>query len=139
VKGVEIMNKLPEAELEIMIEIWQSEGSLCRFDLEEKLKSRNWAPTTILTMLSRLEAKGYIVSEKRGKVKYYTPLIEQNSYAAAESKSVLDKFFGNSLKKFVACMTSQEDFTEEEIQELQDFLEEQKKEKTDEHKNNGEE
>lgn len=123
------MNKLPESELEIMIEIWKSDEAVCRFDLEGRLKSRKWAPTTILTMLSRLEAKGFIVSEKRGKVKYYTPLIDEERYAAEESKSVLSRFFGDSLKKFVACMTSQEDFTDEEIQELQEFLEEQKKKK----------
>lgn len=120
------MKKLPDSELEIMLKIWKANQPICRFELEEELKNSNWAATTILTLLSRLETKGYIQSQKQGKVKYYTPLISEQEYATKESKGVLERFFGNSLKKFVACMASQENFTEEEMEELRTFLDKQK-------------
>jgi len=120
------MKKLPEAELEVMMEIWKAKKPVCRFDLEESLKENNWAATTILTLLSRLEGKGFVKSTKQGKVKYYEPLVDENDYAATETKGVLERFFGNSLKKFVVCMASEEKFTEEELDELRSFLDEQK-------------
>ena len=34
----------------------------------------------------------------------YTPLVSQEDYQANESKSVLEKLYGNSLKKFVTSL-----------------------------------
>lgn len=132
------MKKLPESELDIMLRIWNADKPICRFELEEELKDNNWAPTTILTLLSRLETKGFIQSRKQGKVKYYTPVISVDEYVARESRGILERFFGNSLKKFVACMAVQENFTEKELEELQSFLEEQKEKHAEETEEAGE-
>ncbi|MEI3436685.1 MAG: BlaI/MecI/CopY family transcriptional regulator [Blautia sp.] len=34
----------------------------------------------------------------------YTPLVSQSDYQAHESQSVLEKLYGNSLKKFVTSL-----------------------------------
>lgn len=125
------MKKLPEAELDIMLEVWKAKDPVCRFELEESLKENQWASTTILTMLSRLEKKGFLKSTKQGKVKYYEPLVSEEEYAASESKGVLERFFGNSLKKFVVCMAQEDKFTDEELEELRNFLDEQQERKDD--------
>lgn len=46
--------KLSDAELDIMLAIWQSPPPVQRADLEEQLRSHNWADTTLLTLLSKL-------------------------------------------------------------------------------------
>lgn len=116
------MKRLPEAELEIMLEIWKKKGPVCRFDLEDALAEKNWAAPTILTMLSRLEKKGYLSMEKVKKTNYYTALVSEEDYAILEGKNMMQKFFGNSLKSFVACMTNDEGFTKDEIEELRKYL-----------------
>lgn len=116
------MRRLPEAELEIMLEIWKIEGPVCRTDLEKALAEKNWAAPTILTMLSRLEKKGYLSMKKVGKTNYYTALISEKDYATVEGKNMMEKFFGNSLKSFVACMTGSEGFSKEELEDLRKFL-----------------
>ena len=116
------MKRLPEAELEIMLEIWKLNRPVCRFDLEEALADKNWAAPTILTMLSRLEKKGYLSMEKMKKTNYYTALVSEEDYALVEGKNMMSKFFGNSLKSFVACMTNNESFTQDEIEELRKYL-----------------
>ena len=40
--------KLSDAELDIMLAIWQSPPPVQRADLEEQLQSHNWADTTLL-------------------------------------------------------------------------------------------
>ena len=59
------------------------------------------ASTTILSLLTRLESKNFVEVTKQGKLNLYTPLVSQSDYQAHESQSVLEKLYGNSLKKFV--------------------------------------
>ncbi len=59
--------KLSDAELDIMLAIWQSPPPVQRADLEEQLRSHNWADTTLLTLLSKLVEKGYLSVERQGR------------------------------------------------------------------------
>ena len=89
--------------------------------LNEKKKL---APTTILSLLTRLEKKGFVSSKKEGKMNLYTPLVTQEEYQQQESRSVLEKLYGNSLKRFVNALYQGEKMKKEDIQELSDFLKE---------------
>ncbi|MFR7830419.1 MAG: BlaI/MecI/CopY family transcriptional regulator [Blautia wexlerae] len=84
----------------------------------------NLAPTTILSLLTRLEAKNFVEVTKQGKMNLYTPLVSQTDYQAHESRSVLEKLYGNSLKKFVTSLYQGKKISSEEIQDLSDFLKE---------------
>ena len=48
----------------------------------------------------------------------------QEEYQQSESKSVLEKLYGNSLKKFVASLYQGKKMNQDDIKELHDFLEE---------------
>ena len=61
---------------------------------------------------------------KQGKMNLHTPLISQEEYQQSESKSVLEKLYGNSLKKFVASLYQGKKMNQDDIKELHDFLEE---------------
>lgn len=65
--------KLSDAELDIMLAIWQSPPPVQRADLEEQLRSHNWADTTLLTLLSKLVEKGYLSVERQGRHNLYRP------------------------------------------------------------------
>lgn len=117
------MKRLPDSELEIMLIIWESNEGVTRSYIQEHLdKSKVLAPTTILSFLSRLTTKGFLRIEKEGKTNTYYPLVSQEDYAHRESKTMLEKFFGNSLKNFVAQLNDSKAVDEAEIQELRDFL-----------------
>ena len=52
------MKRLPEAEQELMMIIWEYEEPVSRFQIEEKLDpQKEIAPSTILTLLTRLEKR----------------------------------------------------------------------------------
>ncbi|WOV87214.1 BlaI/MecI/CopY family transcriptional regulator [Sporosarcina oncorhynchi] len=117
------MKRLPDAELEIMLIIWESNEGVTRSYIQEHLdKSKVLAPTTILSFLSRLTTKGFLRIEKEGKTNTYYPLVSQEDYAHRESKTMLEKFFGNSVKNFIAQLNDSKAVDEAEIQELRDFL-----------------
>lgn len=119
------MKRLPDSELELMLIIWDAGEAVSRNYIQERLeKSRNLAATTILSFLSRLENKGFLRVEKRGKNNYYYPLVSQADYVQSESKTMLEKFFGNSLKNFVVQLNDVKAVDERQIQELKEFLDE---------------
>ena len=117
--------RLPESELDIMLVLWNGTPPMTRPEIEKVINTRkNLAPTTILSLLTRLEAKNFVEVTKQGKMNLYTPLISQTDYQAHESQSVLEKLYGNSLKKFVTSLYQGEKISSEEIHELSDFLKE---------------
>lgn len=122
------MKKLPEAELELMMIIWNAGKPITRAEIEERMDGgRKVMPSTILTLLSRLEERGYVSREKRGKINYYTPLREKDSYLQETGRKVLKNLFGNSLSVFAAALYSGEPMGDAEIEKLQEFLDSQKK------------
>mgnify|MGYP002800421023 FL=1 len=90
---------------------------------------RSVLPSTVLTLLSRLEKRGFVRREKKGKINYYYSLADKQEYLKEEGKSVLDRMFGNSLTNFVAALYEGEDMDEEEIKSLQSFIDSQTEEK----------
>lgn len=117
--------RLLESELDIMLVLWNGTPPMTRPEIEKVINTRkNLAPTTILSLLTRLESKNFVEVTKQGKMNLYTPLISQTDYQAHESQSVLEKLYGNSLKKFVTSLYQRKKISSEEIHELSDFLKE---------------
>ena len=117
--------RLPESELDIMLVLWNNTTPMNRMEIEKVINTKkSLAPTTILSLLARLEAKNFVKVTKQGKMNLYTPLVSQSDYQAHESQSVLEKLYGNSLKKFVTSLYQGKKVSSEEIQELSDFLKE---------------
>ncbi len=122
-------SRLPDSELDIMLVLWNYEPPMSRLEIERVVNQKKaLASTTILTLLSRLEKKQFVSVRKEGKVNYYTPLISQEEYQQNESKNVLEKLYGNSLKKFVTSLYQGKKMNQEDIQELSEFLKEMEEE-----------
>ena len=117
--------KLPESELDIMLVLWNGTPPMTRPEIEKVINTKKkLASTTILSLLTRLESKNFVEVTKQGKLNLYTPLVSQSDYQAHESQSVLEKLYGNSLKKFVTSLYQGKKISSEEIHELSDFLKE---------------
>ena len=85
--------KLPDAEFEIMRAIWQLPSpTTCRDIMDSLDEDRTWKSQTVLTMLKRLEEKGFVTSQKHGKEREYTPLLSEEDYLRVETGSFLRKF-----------------------------------------------
>ena len=120
------MRKIPDAELELMMVIWDSEQPVSRMDIETKMENgRDVVPSTILSLLARLERRGFLRKEKQGNINYYYAQVEKATYLKEEGQRVLDKMFGSSLKNFVTALYDDKGLNREEIAELQAFIDEQ--------------
>ena len=112
--------RLPDSELDIMLVLWNNTPPMTRSEIEKVITmKKKLASTTILSLLTRLEN---VEVTKQGKMNLYTPLVSQSDYQAHESQSVLEKLYGNSLKKFVTSLYHGKKISSEEVQDLSEFL-----------------
>ena len=117
--------RLPESELDIMLILWNGTPPMTRPEIEKVINTKKkLASTTILSLLTRLESKNFVKVTKQGKMNLYTPLVSQSDYQTHESQSLLEKLYGNSLKKFVTTLYHGKKISSEEIQDLSNFLRE---------------
>lgn len=122
--------KLPDAEFEIMKAIWQMEEpittALLTAQLRLTLPRKDWKPQTILTMLARLESKGFLHSEKTGKERAYYTRISQQEYLRIEAESFRSRFSGGKFSGLVKALCDTDDLTEADIEELRSWLNERR-------------
>ncbi len=117
------LKTLPNSELELMMILWRAGVPLTRMEIEERLpKKRTLSKTTILSFLSRLEEKGFVLVKKEGRNNRYLPLVQESDYLKQESGSILKKLYGSSVKKFVAALYDGDGLSKEQIAELKDYL-----------------
>ncbi len=122
------MKRLPESELELMMIIWKANKPVTRGEIEQELdEERKIGATTILSFLSRLEEKGFVQVTKSGKHNVYTPLIQEEDYLRRESSSILKRLYRNSITNFVSALVSDNNLSDQDIDELQKLLDEKKK------------
>ena len=120
------IKRLPDSELELMQIIWKMEAPVSRPDIEKMMpESHPLAATTILTLLTRLGEKGFLKVEKQGKTNLYTPLISEKEYLADESRNILNRLYGGSLKAFAMSLVDS-GVSKDEIDELRKMLDENK-------------
>ena len=114
------MKRLPDTEVEVMKALWATGTDTPRALLEDRLAHFGWAANTINTYLSRLADKGFVSVRREGKSNLYTPLVDQESYQAFDSRAVLDRLYG-SPRNFVAAL-AREGFAKGELEDLRALL-----------------
>lgn len=118
------IRKLPDAELEVMQAVWDCTPPVCRADLEKVLRPEHpMALTTLLTQLSRLAEKGFLVVEKNGRTNYYTPTVSREAYLASQSNRFFHRVCGGRISRLATALCDS-GLTREELDQLRQLLEE---------------
>lgn len=122
------IKRLPDSELEIMMVLWEAKEPVTSAYVSEKLKKKkDWKITSVLTFLARLVKKGFAASTRQGKVNIYTALIGEQQYLESESKSFLEKLYGNSLTTFVSSLYNSKIINNDDLAELEQFIDQKTK------------
>ncbi|MCI9431514.1 MAG: BlaI/MecI/CopY family transcriptional regulator [Oscillospiraceae bacterium] len=117
------MKKLGDAELEIMLAVWEAGEPVPSSYVQEKLRGRrDWALPSILTSLSRLVDKGFLSCQKRGKSNWYHPLVSEKDYKAAEGRGLIDRLYGGSFTGMVASLCDGRAIDEDDLAQLRRYL-----------------
>jgi predicted transcriptional regulator len=83
---------LPELETEVMEQVWAL-GDATVHAVRDRLNARSGkarAYTTVMTVMSRLRAKGLLKKERRGRRDHYAATISREQYLAARAELQID-------------------------------------------------
>ena len=116
------MNKLTEAEKELMEILWDKEKAFMK-DIIEAFPEPKPATTTIATLLKRMQNKNLIDYKTFGNSREYFSLVEKGNYFAKEMQGMIGKFFNNSVTQFASFFTANSKLSEKELVEIKKIIE----------------
>ncbi len=113
---------LSQTEEELMQHLWKLEKAYMG-DLLEKYPEPKPAPTTIATLLKRMQEKGFVDYKQRGRSREYFPLVKKSDYFSKHVNGLIKKFFNNSSAQFASFFTSETNLSASELEELKSIVE----------------
>lgn len=118
------MKDLPsitDAEWEVMRVLWKK-NPITSLEIIDDTKHMNWHKKTVRTLISRLVDKKAITFDKKEKIYYYQPLVEEKDCVTNQTQTLLDRLFGGSLTPMVAHFVESKKLTKDELQEIKRVL-----------------
>lgn len=116
---MEQMKKLPDAEFDIMKVVWANELPVTTPVIMERLgNEKEWKIQTVVSLMRRLEERGFLRSEKHGKERTYFPLVGREEYLKYETGNFMKQYHDCSLFNLMNTLYDDKALTEEDIDEL---------------------
>lgn len=116
------MQRLPDAELIVMQAVWASPTALSGSQIvSEVQKKENWATTTIQTLVTRLVDRGFLMTTKQGRNRYYAPLIDKQQYLRYATNGFLSRHYENSICNLISTFANGR-LSDEELKELEKMM-----------------
>ncbi len=116
--------RIAEAEYKILEYLWRNEPTGSK-QIHQGLKKENWNIQTVKTLLARLVDKKAVSYKAEGRNYMYFTIVKRNEYVIEKSRSLLDKMFQGSIKAMVSNLVENDMISEDELQELRQFLDKQ--------------
>lgn len=112
---------LGELQLAIMQVLWQREEASVA-DVHAALLSRQLAPTTIATMLTKMEQKGLVEHRAEGRKFLFRPLLSEAEVRRVSVEEVRDRLFGGDTAALVSHLISERPLDRGELSRLKELI-----------------
>jgi BlaI family transcriptional regulator, penicillinase repressor len=111
-------------ELAIMKIVWRLEDASVREVYETLRKRRSVAYTTVMTMMSTLETKGYLKKRADGRAFRYRPARPEGRVITSLVREFVDRVFDGASRPLLAQLVKDGRLTKEEREELKRLIDE---------------
>jgi len=122
--------RLGRMELQIMNVVWEH-GRATVQEVKDALSAgsgKKPAYTTVLTMMRKLELKGYLTHELDHRTFIYLPAISRRQVRKTLLGDLLDRLFEGSPALLVNNLVSEQKISDEDLSEIRKLVDECKKE-----------
>ncbi len=120
---IDYTKKLPDAEFDVMMAVWEADPPVNTAYLMDAIgREHGWKAPTLISFLVRLETRGYIVSEKKGKERYYTPLAQKSKYLRSATEQFVHQYHDGSFVRMMDSLYNGKRLSEADIDELLQWL-----------------
>ncbi|MFT6872071.1 MAG: BlaI family penicillinase repressor [Roseivirga sp.] len=119
------MKELTKAEEKVMQLLWTLEKAFTR-DILGQFKSDPPSYTTVATVLTVLEQKGFVAHDMLGNSKQFYPLVTKEKYSDFAMSNVMGKYFEGSLSRLVSFFADRKKMDLKELDQIIKILEDKK-------------
>jgi len=116
-------HQLSDLQLGLLRILW-NRGEATAADVHAALleQDRELAPTTVSTMLSRLEKKGTVTHRVEGRQFIYRALVTEEEVRRSMLSRVTDYFFGGDVSALVSHLVEDRDVDPDDVARLKQML-----------------
>ena len=119
--------ELTPAEMQIMRVVWANPEPISVPELTRQLKEeygKDYARTTIVTFLTYMKSKGYVYTERNGKLAYVYTAKTEKEFLQEEARHTVNRWFNGSTAGFLAALYDSGSMSEEDIRKAREYLDE---------------
>ena len=121
--------RLGRLEMQIMNVVWDK-GRATVHDVKDVIsRGRKPAYSTILTMMRKLEAKGYLQHDVDDRTYVYRAAISRQTVRRSVLGDLLDRLFEGSPMLLLNSLVEQKSISEKQIREIQKLISKRRKQK----------
>ncbi len=111
------IKSLTKAEEQVMQILWDLKEGVVK-DIVDKFEDSKPAYTTVATVLTVLEKKGFVLCRKVGNVKLFSPEVSKKEYTGFQFKSLLSDYFNGSFPKMATFFAKENNIGIKELEEM---------------------
>ena len=114
---------ISEAERDVLKALWeQGSGTVRHIQAVLRKQGRRWAYTTVITLLHRLEAKGYVASDKSGFAHVFKAAVSREDVVHQRLAALADEFCEGTAVPLVRALVQGQRFSDEEIEQFRQLI-----------------
>lgn len=113
---------LSDREWTVLSALWKTGGAELGVLVSELHGETGWSRNTVLTYLTRMEAKGLVDIDKDSSPHIYRATVDRESCRQKERKSFLSRVYSGSASDLIVAFLKEEHISEEEREELRKLL-----------------
>lgn len=121
--------KPTESELEILSILWKLKKASVRQIHDRISETKDTGYTTTLKLMQIMHAKGLVKRDEKSRSHIYTATLAERDTQRSLLKGFMSTAFGGSAKNLVMQALGQEKPSQEEINEIREFLDQLEKKK----------
>ena len=115
---------LSGVQLEVMRALWTEKKATTAKVHERMGKARSLAYTTVATLLSRLEKRGLVRSQKDGRERVFEPLVSESEVKRHMVADLVSKLFRGDPRALVSHLVTDSEFDSADLEAVRRMLRE---------------
>ncbi len=116
--------RISKAEMDVLRVLWDHGAGTVR-EVAEHLPpgKKQWAYTTLQTLLNRLEAKGYVSSDKRAVPNVFRPSVTRESLMRKRLRTLIDDLCDGAALPVAMALVKDKKFSKDDVRAFRRLLE----------------
>jgi BlaI family penicillinase repressor len=115
--------EISDAERDVLQSLWEHGPGTVR-EVKERLRSRSpaWSRSTVITLLQRLEKKGFVASDRSDFAFVFRAVVSRDELTNQRMRQLADELYEGEAAPLLLAFARQQRFTPQELKELKGLI-----------------